>query len=187
MNARDLIIDLLLGLQGREISIKQIIIAAKLFEISENSIRVAVTRLSSDGVIEAIELGASRIGHGVQITQGAGALERMARAREADVHFENCPTSNVHTGAWQDLATHPMIAMEKAGLNGSVQADNRLISVLTQGSEFQVAHEICGLSLAQIMQGQIRASRASFLPEAARHAAEQRIRAWCIEQAIAIK
>ena len=52
MNARDLIIDLLLGLQGREISIKQIIIAAKLFEISENSIRVAVTRLSGDGVIE---------------------------------------------------------------------------------------------------------------------------------------
>ena len=57
MNARDLIIDLLLGLQGREISIKQIIIAAKLFEISENSIRVAVTRLSSEGVIEAIERG----------------------------------------------------------------------------------------------------------------------------------
>ncbi|WP_151742818.1 PaaX family transcriptional regulator C-terminal domain-containing protein [Acinetobacter sp. TUM15113] len=57
MNARDLIIDLLLGLQGRAISIKQIIVAARLFEISENSIRVAVTRLSGDGVIEAIERG----------------------------------------------------------------------------------------------------------------------------------
>ncbi|PKF32317.1 PaaX family transcriptional regulator C-terminal domain-containing protein [Acinetobacter proteolyticus] len=57
MNARDLIIDLLLGLQGNAISIKQIIIAARLFEISENSIRVAVTRLSSDGVIEALERG----------------------------------------------------------------------------------------------------------------------------------
>ena len=57
LNARDLIVDLLLGLQGREISIKQIIIAARLFEISENSIRVAVTRLSSEGIIEAIERG----------------------------------------------------------------------------------------------------------------------------------
>ena len=58
MNARDLIIDLLLGLQGREISIKQIIIAAKLFlRLVKNSIRVAVTRLSGDGVIEAIERG----------------------------------------------------------------------------------------------------------------------------------
>ena len=57
MNARDLIIDLLLGLQGRELSIKQIILAASLFQISENSIRVAVTRLSSEGVIETIERG----------------------------------------------------------------------------------------------------------------------------------
>jgi adenosine deaminase len=132
-------------------------------------------------VMEAIALGASRIGHGVQITQGQGAHERMAAARDAGVHFEVCPTSNLHTGAWQDLATHPMSAMENAGLNWSVQADNRLISVLTQGSECQVAHEVCGMSLAQIMQGQIRAARASFLPEAAKQAAEQRMRAGCIE------
>ncbi len=63
MNARDLIVDLLLGSQGRAISIKQIIIAAKLFEISENSIRVAVTRLSSEGVIEAIERGVYQFTH----------------------------------------------------------------------------------------------------------------------------
>ncbi len=144
-------------------------------------------------VIEAIRLGASRIGHGVQITQGQGAHdangvnERMAIARDSGVHFEVCPTSNVHTGAWHDLATHPMITMEQAGFNWSVQADNRLISVLSQGSEFQVAHEICGLSLAQIMQGQIRAARASFLPEASKLLAEQRMRAWCAEQAVAIE
>ena len=56
-NARDLIVDLLMGLQGRAISIKQIILAAKLFEINENNIRVAVTRLSAEGVIEAVERG----------------------------------------------------------------------------------------------------------------------------------
>jgi adenosine deaminase len=137
-------------------------------------------------VIEAIDLGATRIGHGVQITQGQGAAARMARAREAGVHFEVCPTSNVHTGAWNDLATHPLIAMEKAGLNGSVQADNRLISVLTQGSECQVVHEVCGLSFSQIMHGQIRAARASFLPTPSRYMAEQRIKVWCGEQSITI-
>lgn len=63
MNARDLIIDLLLGSQGRAISIKQIILAARLFKISENSIRVAVTRLSGDGVIEAIERGVYQFTH----------------------------------------------------------------------------------------------------------------------------
>ncbi len=137
-------------------------------------------------VIEAIDLKATRIGHGVQITQGEGAASRMAIALAAGVHFEVCPTSNLHTGAWGDLATHPMIEMERAGLNCSVQADNRLISVLTQGSELQVAHEVCGLSLAQIMRGQMRAARASFLPANAREQAEQKILAWCKAQSIAI-
>ncbi len=137
-------------------------------------------------VIEAMDLGAQRIGHGVQIAVGKGASERMARAREAGVHFEICPTSNLHTGAWTDLATHPLIAMEKAGLNGSIQADNRLISVLTQGSELQVAHEVCGLALAQIMRGQIRAAQASFLPDLLRDKAIAQIRSWCQSQAIMI-
>ncbi len=138
-------------------------------------------------VIEAMDLGATRIGHGVQITQGEGSGLRMQKARESGVHFEVCPTSNLHTGAWKDLISHPITAMEQAGLNGSVQADNRLISVLTQGSEFQVAHQACGLSLAQIMQGQIRAAQASFLPAAQRLRAEELLRAWCNTNSIAIK
>jgi adenosine deaminase len=137
-------------------------------------------------VIEAIALGASRIGHGVQITQGEGAASRMARAREAGVHFEVCPTSNLHTGAWTALPTHPLIAMEAAGLNWSVQADNRLISVLTQGSEFQVAHEVCGLSRSAIMRGQIRAAQASLLPAAQRRQSLLRLQAYCEQQGIAI-
>jgi adenosine deaminase len=115
-------------------------------------------------VMEAIALGATRIGHGVQITQGEGAARRMTLAKEAGVHFEVCPTSNVHTGAWTDLATHPLIAMEEAGLNASVQADNRLISVLTQSSELRVAHEVMGLPLETLRAGMVRAARASFMP-----------------------
>jgi adenosine deaminase len=115
-------------------------------------------------VIEAIGLSATRIGHGVQITQGEGTADRMAQAREANVHFEVCPTSNLHTGAWSDFATHPLLAMEAAGLNWSLQADNRLISVLTQGSELQVAHEQIGLSLDALRAGMTRAANASFLP-----------------------
>lgn len=138
-------------------------------------------------VIEAIGLGATRIGHGVQITQGEGAASRVARAREAGVHFEVCPTSNLHTGAWKELSTHPLIAMEAAGLNWSVQADNRLISVLTQGSECGAVHEICGLSLDRIMQGQIRAAKASFMPQAQHTCALQKLKNWCAGNAVDIE
>jgi adenosine deaminase len=138
-------------------------------------------------VMQAMDLHATRIGHGVQITQGEGAMARMCRARDVGVHFEVCPTSNLHTGACNDLATHPMISMERAGLNWSIQADNRLISVLTQGSECQVAHELCGLSWAQLLRGQMRAARASFLPLHDRLNAQAQIQAWCLRHVIAIE
>lgn len=57
LNARHLITDLLLASEGQAVSIKQMILAAKLFGLSENGIRVAVTRLSSEGVIVAVERG----------------------------------------------------------------------------------------------------------------------------------
>lgn len=119
-------------------------------------------------VLEAMDLKATRIGHGVHISQGHGAKSRMARARDEAVHFEVCPTSNLHTGAWKELSTHPLLAMEQEGLSWSVQADNRLVSALSQSSEFQVVHEICGLSLTQIMRGQMQAAQASFLPAPSR-------------------
>lgn len=57
LNARSLIVDLLLASAGNLISIKQMVLAGRLFGITENGIRVAVTRLSADGVIEAVERG----------------------------------------------------------------------------------------------------------------------------------
>lgn len=135
-------------------------------------------------VMEAIALGATRIGHGVWITRGDGAQERMARAREAGVHFEVCPTSNVHTGASADLRSHPLRVMEAEGLNWSVQADNRLISVLTQGSEMQAVHEHCGLGLKNLVLGQMRAAEASFLPEARKREALAALQRWAAQLSI---
>lgn len=57
INARELIIDLFLSSAYRQLSIKQILIAAKLFNLSENGIRVATTRLLNEGVIESVERG----------------------------------------------------------------------------------------------------------------------------------
>lgn len=44
-NARTLIVDLLLASGGQALSVRQLVKAAQIFDISENSIRVAVTRL----------------------------------------------------------------------------------------------------------------------------------------------
>jgi adenosine deaminase len=119
-------------------------------------------------VLEAAALGATRIGHGIHIVQDA---QDLRRARDLGLHFEVCPSSNVHTGAARSLATHPLHAMLDAGLSVSVSTDNRLMSGVSLSSELQALNKSCGLSLARIRQMNQAAARASFMPEAARAAA----------------
>ena len=57
INARHLIIDLFLSSAYPQLTIKQILIAAKLFNMSDNGIRVATTRLLNEGMIESVERG----------------------------------------------------------------------------------------------------------------------------------
>ncbi len=119
-------------------------------------------------VLEAAALGATRIGHGIHVVRDARELRR---ARDLGLHFEVCPSSNVHTGAAASLATHPLRTMLDAGLSLSVSTDNRLMSGVSLSGELQAMHDVIGLSLAQIRQMQRNAAAASFMPEAAREAA----------------
>lgn len=57
LNARHLILDLLYASQHATISIKRMLCAAELLDISENGVRVAVTRLAQEGLIHAVERG----------------------------------------------------------------------------------------------------------------------------------
>jgi adenosine deaminase len=131
-------------------------------------------------VLEAIALGATRIGHGVRLAMGDGAAQRMAQvAAMADaVHFEVCPTSNTHTGVCQHLSEHPLPAMWAAGLSLSIHTDNRLISGVTHSQELANVHNALGWPLAGIAPSMLSAAKASFLPEAARKAAVQQINSW---------
>jgi phenylacetic acid degradation operon negative regulatory protein len=61
-NPRHLILKLLLGAEGRPLSARDAIGACALFGIRENSVRVALVRLSAAGMIEAETRGTYRIG-----------------------------------------------------------------------------------------------------------------------------
>ena len=124
-------------------------------------------------VLEAAALGARRIGHGVSIVRGdAPAVAwRIEQARQLGLHFEVCPTSNVHTGAAASLAAHPISAMLRAGLSVSCSTDNRLMSGVTLSGELQAVQREIGVSVEQIVQMNRDAAKASFLPAAAREAA----------------
>ena len=129
-------------------------------------------------VLEAADLGATRIGHGIEIMNGRDAAETrgwIAAAKARGLHFEVCPSSNVHTGAVDSLAHHPVARMLEAGLSVSCSTDNRLMSSVTLSGELQDVHDALGLGIAELQRLQLNGAAASFLPREARQAARVRI------------
>ena len=132
-------------------------------------------------VLEAAALGATRIGHGVNIMKTPDAAQHHAwieEARRRGLHFEVCVTSNVHTSTAETAASHPLRAMAAAGLSVSVSTDNRLMSDVTLSSELRAAHEQNGVDLQGLATMMRAAASASFLPEEARNTALAALDGW---------
>ena len=132
-------------------------------------------------VLEAAALGATRIGHGVKIMAAADRSQQMAwidAALRLGLHFEVCPTSNVHTGTAASLAAHPLRAMAAAGLSVSISTDNRLMSGVTLSGELQAAHEQNAVPFPVLRRMMREAARVSFMPANDRDAALRSMDEW---------
>lgn len=132
-------------------------------------------------VLEAAALGAQRIGHGVQLAEAFARPDGEAlldAVRERGLHLEVCPTSNVHTGASDSLAAHPVAALWRAGLSLSVHTDNRLMSVVTPSSEAADVMRECGLDIADLARMNLAAAQHSFMGRDAGLAAQTALRDW---------
>lgn len=118
-------------------------------------------------VLQAVALGAHRIGHGVRLADLLGTplgRDAVDRLHQAQVHLEVCPTSNVQTGAAASIATHPIRALWEAGLSLSFHTDNHLISCTDLNLEGQALLDLAGFQLADLLAMQRQALQASFMP-----------------------
>jgi adenosine deaminase len=152
--------------------------------VREAGLAITLHAGEADGaerVVEAGRLGARRIGHGVHLVD---ALRDPARAglvdevRALGLHLEVCPTSNVHTGAAASVASHPITELWRAGVSLSYHTDNRLMSCITQAGEAAALLRETPLTEADLLAMAVQAARHSFLPAAARSAAEAAVLAW---------
>ncbi len=76
---RHLILNLLLGAAGRRLASREAVASCALFGIRENSVRVALARLSAAGLIEAVERGEYRLG-----SNAAGLADEVATWRDVE-------------------------------------------------------------------------------------------------------
>ncbi|KXS19139.1 adenosine deaminase [Gonapodya prolifera JEL478] len=130
-------------------------------------------------VLEAVRLGARRVGHGVRlgdVLMDPGMASLLEEAKAKDVHLEVCPTSNVHTGAVASVAGHPVVELWRAGVSVSFHTDNRLMSGVTHSGEALALMMDAGLSEEDLVRMSMEAARHSFLAEEVRSAAVEKIR-----------
>lgn len=86
INARHLILDLLLASDQHQVSVREAITACGIFAISENSVRVALVRLSADGLVQAAGRGHYRLGPQAMDLAGDVATWRSAEQRLSTWH-----------------------------------------------------------------------------------------------------
>lgn len=110
-------------------------------------------------VVEAIHLGATRIGHGVAIKDDEQAI---ALCKEKGVTLELCPTSNVQTNAVDCIDNYPFPYFLDQRVKMSINTDNRTVSNTTLTKEYQLLATHFQLTLAQMKQLNLDALNASF-------------------------
>ncbi len=118
------------------------------------------------------QLGARRIGHGIRAVEDPGLLDRL---RDRGVTLELCPTSNVRLGLVPSLAAHPIKPLLASGVPVTVNSDDPILLGTTLSKELTAVARAHQLDADALVNLQVAAARAAFLPEEGRAALEQYI------------
>jgi adenosine deaminase len=126
-----------------------------------------------ESIWQAIQYcGAHRIGHATRliddITVADGKVVKLGDLAQyvldKRIPLEICLLSNVHTGATPSIAEHPFKVFYQQKFRVMLNTDNRLMSKTSMTREFEVAHEVFGLTLEDFEKLTINAMKSAFLP-----------------------
>lgn len=119
--------------------------------------------MGPENVVDAImNHNARRIGHGVRVVEDSKAVQY---ARENNVYFEVCPTSNLQTGVVANLDHHPLKDLYFLRAKITVNTDDPAISGITLTDEFTLAVQALGLPREFVIDSTFNALDAAFLDE----------------------
>lgn len=127
----------------------------------------------AESIAEAVYVcGACRIGHGTHLIDDPALLAELV---QKGIAVECCLTSNVQTHTIQSVEAHPLRQFIAAGLQVSLNTDNRLMSGTDLVTEYGLAAHRLGFTFEELLalarQGFVNA----FLPETERTALLARV------------
>lgn len=110
----------------------------ELFDIAKKEgIPFTIHAGEADGalsIINAINLGAKRIGHGIRAIESDEALNLI---KEKDITLEVCPKSNLDTNMYNKLEEHPIKKLFDKGIKVTLNTDNRTVSNITLNETYK--------------------------------------------------
>lgn len=110
----------------------------------------------------ALELGVTRLSHGVRAAEDPGLVAELA---DRGIVLECCPTSNVALGVYPGYSEHPLPALREAGVPVTLGSDDPPYFGATLAGEYQVAREAFGLDDDALLEITRTALRAAFVQE----------------------
>ena len=122
-----------------------------------------------ESVLDALDHGAERLGHGVRIVEdrdASGWGPTAQRVLSRRVPLEVCPSSNTQTGICRSIADHPLCVLWRAGFNVAVSCDNRLMSRTTTSREVALAGQVLTWNRDDALQVQRNTLQAAFCTSA---------------------
>ena len=112
-------------------------------------------------ILTSIEkLGADRIGHGVQAIKDMKVIEVL---RDYKIPLELCPTSNVLTKAVESADKHPFKRLYDLGVRTTLNSDDPGVMGITLMTEYNIVHNILGVTLNELEKCNKWAMEASFI------------------------
>lgn len=121
---------------------------------------------SVQSILDAVELGARRIGHGIAM---AGHPKVQKALAEGGIAVEMCPLSNYQTKAVKPGEIYPIREFAQNGVSVTINTDNRTVSNTSIVKEMIFLHEKFGVTEEELRQYQRNAIDAAFCDDAVKH------------------
>lgn len=100
-----------------------------------------------ESIWAALELGAERIGHGIEAVEDEAL---MGHLKERDIPLEVCITSNLVTGVVKRMEDHPVRRLFDAGVPIVLNTDDPAMFGCTLVGEYRLARDRFGFSEAEL-------------------------------------
>ncbi|WP_018651196.1 adenosine deaminase [Actinobacillus capsulatus] len=114
----------------------------------------------AESVEQALNFGASRIGHGIRSIQSESVMRKLIGSRTP---LEMCPCSNLQTKTVQHLRDYPLRTFLERGVVATLNSDNMTVSQTNVQNEFHLLETDYQLTKEEALQLLFNAVEAAFL------------------------